>query len=149
MPVTSSVPRMPRHAKAMVACLGVLAAMVLSMGLATNSARASSSGCTGVSDGYTCFYIYGSGTYVDKFVQARGKAGGWPAICNYKARFTASWYGVRYWEGWSSYHSGCFYTYRATRTLYVRKNYTDNTYACGSWYENGSRLGTACNWIHR
>jgi hypothetical protein len=128
-----------------------LAALVASIALLINvtppKAAASSSGCTGVSDGYTCFYINGGGLYVSSFAQSRGKAGGWPAICNYYGHFTTSWYGVQYWSGNSSYHSGCFYTYRATRTLYVNRNFANPSYACGSWYENGSRLGTACNWI--
>jgi hypothetical protein len=140
----------PRMRKGALYLASLVASIALLISATPPKAAASSSGCTGVSDGYTCFYINGGGTYVDNFVQSRTKVS-WPPgpICNYKAHFTASWYGTQYWDGWSSYHSGCFYTVRATRTLYVRAYYANNTYACGSWYENGSRLGTACNWIFR
>lgn len=108
-----------------------------------------SSGCTGVTGGWTCFYIWGIGgtTHVERFQQSRGVTS-YPQICNYQARFTVSQNGRVYWSRWSAYHQGCFYSWRATRTVWVEGNFRNPSKACGSWYENGSRLGTACKFIY-
>jgi hypothetical protein len=128
----------------------LLAAIVLLLSTAPSNARAESSGCTGVNGGYTCFYIHGpnGSTLVTSFAQSRGVVGT-PTICNYKAHFTAEYNGDEYWAGDSAYHQGCFYSYRATRTDNIADAYfMDPTYACGEWWEDGSKLGTACNWIN-
>lgn len=128
----------------------LLVAIVLMLGAKAPKAQAESSGCTGVNGGYTCFYIHGpnGSTLVTSFAQARGVVGT-PTICNYKAHFTAEYYGDEYWAGDSAYHQGCFYSYRATRTLDIADAYfMDPTYACGEWWEDGAKLGTACNEIH-
>ncbi len=93
----------------------------------------------------TCFYVYGNrgSTHVDSFVQARDVVGK-PQICNYQARFHVERNGSTYWSGWSSYHQGCFYSWRATRTLRVERNFINPSKACGSWYQDGSKMGTAC-----
>lgn len=127
----------------------ILAALVLLLSTGASEAKAESSGCTGVSSGYTCFYIHGpsGSTLVTSFEQARGIVGE-PTICNYKAHFKAEYNGQEYWAGDSAYHQGCFYSFRATRTDNIADAYFMNpTYACGEWWENDSRLGTACNWI--
>ncbi len=126
--------------------LAVAAAVALS---GASPASASSQGCTGVSDGMTCFNINGTSTHVDSFVQVRDKAGGTPTICNYQANFTVEQNGAVYWSTWSTFHAGCMYFWRATRTVTVNADFRDPSRACGSWYENGSRLGTACNLISR
>jgi hypothetical protein len=139
-------------ARAAFLFLALLAAGVaLMLSTAPQKAEAESSGCTGVNGGYTCFYIHGpnGSTLVESFAQARGVAGGTPTICNYKAHFTAEYYGEEYWAGDSDYHQGCFYSFRATRTLDIADAYfMDPTYACGEWWEDGTKLGTACNEIH-
>jgi hypothetical protein len=127
----------------------LLTALVLLLSANAGSAKAESSGCTGVSGGYTCFYIHGpsGSTLVTSFAQSRGVVG-YPEICNYEAHFSADYKGKQYWWGRSAYHQGCFYSSRATRTDNIADAYFMNpTYACGAWYENGSKLGTACNWI--
>jgi hypothetical protein len=124
----------------------VAAAMALS---GASPVSASSQGCTGVSDGFTCFNINGTGTHVDSFVQIRDKVGGTPTICNYQANFTVEQNGAVYWSAWSATNAGCMYFWRATRTVTVNGDFRNPSKACGSWYENGSRLGTACNLIYR
>ncbi len=125
------------------------ATSVLLTGSLATAARASSSGCTGVSDGITCFYVNGTGTWVDSFVQSRDKFS-LPSICNYYARFRV-WNsaGTKYFDQNTSYHQGCFYSWRATRTLNVWRYFDNNSRACGTWYENGGALGTACESIYR
>lgn len=111
----------------------------------------SSSGCTGVSGGITCFYVYGlpGTTHVDHFLQSRDLFS-LPTICNYRARFTVAQGGSVYYTKWSNYHSGCFYSFRATRSSgTVERNFRDNSTGCGTWYENGSAMGTACVGIYR
>lgn len=103
-------------------------------------------GCTGINTGLTCLQVHGirSTTHVDHFVQARDAPQ--PLICNYQAKFTvkSSSRGT-YWTKWSAYHSGCFYFNRVTRSSgTVEKNFDSPSTACGTWYEDGGALGTAC-----
>ena len=121
------------------------AAAIMTLSTAAPASALATDGCTGVSGGgYTCFGIYSTGSRVDSFYQSRG--GVYP-ICNYQARFTVSQNNSTYWSRWSSYHSGCMYFPRATRSVSVNAYFRKPSKACGSWYENGSRLGTACNYI--
>lgn len=106
-------------------------------------------GCTGVNgQAFTCFQIYGNSgtTHVDKFVQVYDTAAGY--ACNYHARFTVSLNGSTYWSATTSKHSGCYYSPRVTRTYGVERNFYNNSKACGSWYMDGSRVGTACNYLY-
>lgn len=132
-----------------IALVSAFALALLSLPLLPQ-AVASSEGCTGISDGYTCFQIHGNRLHVDKFVQTRGKKfipPDYPAICNYYALFTVEKDGNVYWEGTTERHDGCFYTPRVTRTLHVNRDFLRHSKACGIWIENETKIGTACNEI--
>jgi hypothetical protein len=150
--MTEGTIRTPRRLASAAAAAVAVAVTIAMLGAATSSAHWSQKvqGCTGVSgDGVTCFMILGipGTTHVAQFIQSRTKAGGLPQICNYQARFTVRFRrnNNAYWARNSSYHQGCFYSYRATRTVNVERNFLSPSKACGSWYEDGTRLGTACN----
>jgi hypothetical protein len=131
--------------------VGILVAALALLPLSpAPQAEASSEGCTGISDGYTCFQIHGERLHVDKFVQTRGKKfipPDYPAICNYYALFAVEKDGKIYWSEKTEVHKGCMYSPRATRTLHVNRDFLRNSKACGSWVEDDSKLGTACNRI--
>jgi hypothetical protein len=124
------------------------AGVVAALALPATPAVASSEGCTGVSDGYTCFQIHGHRTHVEEFVQSRGKVSTQtPVNCNYYAVFTVEKDGQIIWQDRSEAHDGCFYSPRVSRTLAVNLDFPRGSKACGSWYSDGSRIGTACNRI--
>lgn len=128
--------------------MATVAVLALSGSPVSAHSNATSDGCTGIDSGYTCFgvnYLKGT-THVASFYQSRGKDQ--PQICNYQARFTVSRNNSTYWAASTSFHQGCFYFFRATRSLRVEKTFRNPSKACGSWYESRSRLGTACLILH-
>jgi hypothetical protein len=136
---------LPRRLLLLVAALGATVAALVGPGVAQAHWDHYSSGCTGASGGATCYYVYGNAgtTHVDHFLQSRDVV--FPQICNYQAKFTVAQNNSVYWTKWSDFHNGCFYSIRATRSSgTVEKNFRNPSIGCGSWYENGSRMGTAC-----
>lgn len=112
-------------------------------------ASADADGCTQISGGYTCTLIQGGGLHVNTFQQSKGHVSKPPQNCNYYARFTVSKDGREYWSGRTDVHQGCDNFPRVTRRLTVNRDFEDGSRACGSWFENDSRMGTTCLDVHR
>lgn len=145
----SPVHRLIRGAIAGTLVLAGLAA--LAMSLHASPAAADSEGCTYTSfpNKYVCFYIYGRGTHVDKFVVIRGKLDrGDNGICNYEGRVVVKAPNGETWRYTSDHRAGC-QEGRATRTIRVNRNYPHGSKACGTFVENGQVQDTACNKIER
>src|SRR5918996_826288 len=124
------VRRTPRRVAPLLAAGLLLVVLIV---LPSPTAVADSTGCTGVSDGQTCFHIEGERRFVEKFVQTRDVFAippDYPAICNYYAHFTVEKDGKIYWSGDSDYHKGCWYNYKASRTLVVNESFVRNSKAC-------------------
>ena len=112
-------------------------------------ASADADGCTQISGGYTCTLIEGGGLHVNTFQQSKGNVSKIPQNCNYYAEFTVSKNGNVYWSGKSDFHRGCDNFPRVSRRLTVNRDFQDGSRACGTWFENNTRLGTTCLNIHR
>jgi len=114
-------------------------------------AAASANVCTSISGAigdHMCTYINGSGTYVNyaRVAVYRVKP---QSICNYYATFTVyDSSGVKIYSKTSAYHSGCLWGYFASRQIDVYRSFPNNSKACGSWFQDGGRLGTSCARIY-
>jgi hypothetical protein len=138
-----------RNAIAGTLAVAGLAALALSLHAAP--AAANSEGCTYTNfpNKYVCFYIYGRGTHVDKFVVIRGRLDkGDNGICNFEGRVRVTAPDHTTWDFTSDYRAGCQQG-RATRTIRVDRDFPDGSRACGSFYENGQLQDSACNKIER
>jgi hypothetical protein len=114
-------------------------------------ALATANVCTSISGqigDHMCTYINGSGTYVNYARVAVYRIAP-QSICNYYATFTVyDSSGVKIYTKTSSYHSGCIWGYFASRQIDVYKRFPNNSKACGSWFQDGGRLGTSCARLH-
>lgn len=125
---------------------------LVALSLQATPALATSEGCTYTNfpNKYVCFGIVGkwymASNYVDHFYVRRGKLTSDNSICNYRARVTVRSPSGYVWTYWSPTRWGCD-VYRTSRSFYVRRHYPKGSLACGTWYENGTYIDKACNYI--
>jgi len=118
-------------------------------------AAIASHGCTRIGGDFLgdliCFEVRGTGTTIDYGVVSHTTSQDLGAtFCNYYGRMTIyDGNGGVIEASNGNYHSGCYGpVYFVTRRIIAFKNFPTARRACGSWFENGSRLGTACLDIH-
>ena len=122
------------------------------VGAAPSPAAATANVCTsisGVPGDHMCTRVVGSGTHVEYARPAVYRVNP-QSICNYYATFTVyNSAGTKIYTATSAYHKGClFAALFASRQINVYRSFPNNSRACGSWFQDGGRLGTACATLH-
>jgi hypothetical protein len=141
-----------RRLRAALAAVMMAVVMVAVTVMAPSAASASANGCTRIGGSFVgdliCFEVRGSSTTVEYGVVSHHTSEELAAtFCNYQGRMTIyNGSGGVIWAANSNYHAGCYGpVYFVTRRIIAYQNFPTARRICGSWFENGSRLGTVCH----